>query len=483
MAQTTNKNRTWITGAALLLLLLFGYLPAPAGMTPSAMRVIGIFAGTLLLWLTVSIDWPSLLCMAALAAVPELGMGAILSSSFGNATFAFLMFTFMCTYALSQTAFVRRCAVWFVSGRWAGRGPWQFTLLFFSSILLLGLFISPTVLFVLYLPIIEEIYQVLGVQKGEKSASMLMMGLVFCCGISSGMTPIAHVFPLMTMEFYHTSTGLAIDYAAYMAFAIPVGVLAAAAMLLLFRFVLRPDLSTLDPRGAAGLREGLQPMDRREKWVLVLFLLVVALWVVPSMVEPVFPEFYAYINAFGTAYPPLLGAVLLSLITVEGRPLLQFNEAMTKGVPWASLIMCAGTLAVGSAMTNKAIGLTAWLSQAIGPVAAGLAPTMVVLLFAVWAAVQTNFSSNMVTVSVVTAIAVPICLSMGGSVNAAAVCSIIGLLASYAFATPPAMPCVAIAGSSGWTTAGALVQYGFMLMALSVLIAVFVGYPIAGLVM
>lgn len=83
----------------------------------------------------------------------------------------------------------------------------------------------------------------------------------------------------------------------------------------------------------------------------------------------------------------------------------------------------------------------------------------------------------MVTVSVVTAIAVPICLGTGGGVNAAAVCSLIGLLASYAFATPPAMPCVAIAGSSGWTSAGALVRYGFLLMLASVLICVFLGYP------
>ncbi len=64
-----------------------------------------------------------------------------------------------------------------------------------------------------------------------------------------------------------------------------------------------------------------------------------------------------------------------------------------------------------------------------------------VALFCFWAAVQTNLSSNMVTVSVVTAIAVPVCLVLGGSVNAAAVCSLyLGLLASYAFATPPAMP-------------------------------------------
>ena len=181
MAQTTNKNRTWITGAALLLLLLFGYLPAPAGMTPSAMRVIGIFAGTLLLWLTVSIDWPSLLCMAALAAVPELGMGAILSSSFGNATFAFLMFTFMCTYALSQTAFVRRCAVWFVSGRWEGRGPWQFTLLFFSSILLLGLF-SLFVLGLLMVLIVQN-YPISGVLIGCVGMTMCLFSLA-CLGVT-----------------------------------------------------------------------------------------------------------------------------------------------------------------------------------------------------------------------------------------------------------------------------------------------------------
>lgn len=353
-------------------------------MTQSAMRVIGIFLGTLLLWLTVSIDWPSLLCMAALAAVPELGVNAVLSASFGNSTFAFLMFTFLCTYALSQTPFVRRCAVWFVSSRMAQKGPWQLTWLFFLSVIFLGLFISPTVLFVIYLPIIEEIYAVLGIQKGDKAASMLMMGLVFCCGISSGMTPIAHVFPLMAMEFYHTATGLAIDYAGYMAFAVPVGILSVLAMMLLFRFVLRPDLTSLDTSRAGELRAGLEKMQSRELYTLGIFLFVVALWVVPSMIEPWAPEVYAYINSFGTAYPPLLGAVALSLIAPEGKPLLPFGEAMSKGVPWGSLIMCAGTLAVGSAMTNGSIGLTGWISERIAPVASSLAPLAVVALFCFW---------------------------------------------------------------------------------------------------
>ena len=42
----------------------------------------------------------------------------------------------------------------------------------------------------------------------------------------------------------------------------------------------------------------------------------------------------------------LVGVVLLSIMTDEGKPLLNFGEAMSKGVSWPSLIMCAGTTAV-----------------------------------------------------------------------------------------------------------------------------------------
>lgn len=53
------------------------------------MQVLGIFIGTLILWLTTAIDWPSILCLAGLAFVPEQKMNGILASSFGNSTFAY----------------------------------------------------------------------------------------------------------------------------------------------------------------------------------------------------------------------------------------------------------------------------------------------------------------------------------------------------------------------------------------------------------
>lgn len=478
-----SKLRAMIVALSLAFILFFQFLPAPAGMTQPAMQVLGIFAGVLLLWMTISIDWPSMLCILAIAFVPGMQLNKILASTVGSSTFSFLLFTFMCTYTLSQTSFIRRCAIAFVSSPIARRGPWAFMVLYFAATLFLGAFMSPTVLVIVMLTITEEIYAVFGLQKGSKVANMMMMGMVFCSGIAAGMTPIAHVFPLLSMGVYQAAAGKSINHAAYMAAGIPVALISTALMVLVFRFLMRPDMNEIQNLDISKLKNALKPMDRKEITVLTIFYLVVALWVLPGLVESFAPAFAKYVNSFGTAAPPLLGAVAMSVITHEGKPLLNFKDATSKGIPWASLIMTAGTLTIGSAMTNPEIGLMAWVTSSIGPFAKTLSPMLLVLFFAFWAAIQTNLSSNMVTATVVATIAYPIAIAAGSAVSTPALISVIGMMSAYAFATPPAMATVVFAIGSGWTTTGSVAKYGFTLMFISALVAAFVGYPIAAALM
>ncbi len=476
------KRRYLIIAVSLAFVLFFKYLPAPQGLSQPAMQVLGIFIGVLILWMTIAIDWPSMLCILALAFVPGLKISGILSGSFGNSTFAFLLFTFMCTYVLGQTPFIRRCAIAFISSPFARKGPWQFILLYFASVIFLGAFTSPTVLVVVFITITEEIYALLGLEKGGKVSNMMMMGMVFCSGIAAGMTPIAHVFPLLSMGVYQQLTGSAISYADYMAVGIPVALAAFVFMLLMFRFVLRPNMSEIKSLDMAALKASLKPMDGREKSAVTIFFFVVLLWVLPALIKPVAPAISAYIEGFGTAVPPLIGACLMAILSFDGTPLLDFQQATTKGVPWASLIMTAGTLSVGAAMTNADIGLTDWVSATIGPFAASLAPAALVFLFVLWAAVQTNLSSNMVTATVVATIAVPVLMAASG-VSAPAVVALIGMMSAYAFASPPAMATVVFAIGSGWTTTGSMAKYGTLLMLASVFCACIIGYPIAAVLM
>ena len=208
MEETKKKKSTFMTKRekevvctliALLVIAIFFMATPPSGLSADGMKVLGIFISVLFLWIMVGIGWPSLLCLATLAFVPSLGIKTTLQNSFGNETFAFLLFTFMFTYAFSQTGYVKKIALGFVTSKFARKSPWRFATCFFLAVIVIGCFMSPTVLYFVILPILEEIYNVLGLKKGNKYANMLMMGLVFCTSLSSGMTPIAHVFPVLSM--------------------------------------------------------------------------------------------------------------------------------------------------------------------------------------------------------------------------------------------------------------------------------------------
>lgn len=483
MNMSSSLKRYAIILAAFLIGIGIGLTPAPAGLPQAGMHVLGIFACCLLLWLMVAIDWPSLVCVVAISFMGIVNFKKILSTSFGGETFVFLLCTFLCTYALAQTPFLKRCAIAFVTSDIAKKGPWYFAISFFAAVIVIGFFISPTVLFVVLLPMLEEIYAVLKLEKGNPIASMLMMGLVFCTSISSGMTPIAHVFSIMAIGFYQAATGISISYGSYMAFAIPVGIISVILMILMFKYVMRVDLSPLGRVDVSHLKESLEPISRREILSVLVFLSVIVAWVLPSLAESAMPSVAKFLKSYGTAMPPMVGAIVLSILATDNKPLLDFNGAMKNGIPWGSLIMTVGTLTLGMAMTNKDVGISNYLIHTLGPQLHAMNPMLIVFFLTLWAAIQTNLSSNMVTVTVVVAVAIPLTLATGGTVNSAAVVSIIGMMAAFAFATPPAMPHVAIAGGSGWTTVKELLKYGILEMFLAVLVTVIIGYPIATMFM
>ena len=462
----------------LLCMFLGKVLPPAGGLTPAGMQVLGIFAGVLIMWLTIAIHWPSLLGIAMLATVPGLSLNKLLAVSVGNSTFSFLLFTFMCTYALSKTPFVKRCAIGFICSRIARKGSWWFLISYCASVLIIGMFMSPVVLFVIYLPILDAICEELQLRNEDSLTNSLVLGQLIFAEMSSGMTAIAHVCPIMALGFHSAATGKSIAYGDYMLFAVPVGLICFAALMLIFRFVLKPDMSKVANLDFDALEKTIPPMEKYEKMVLSICVAVVIMWIVPGFLKSSFPGIYQFFKNQGTAFPPLVGASLLCLLTLEGKPLLDFKEAVSKGVDWGSIIMAAGTLALGAAMTNKTVGITAWISQTIAPLLQSASAATMVLFIIAWASIQTNVSSNMVTVTVVTAIAIPLCNATNGAINTAVVCALIGMIASYAYATPPAHPAVALAIGSEKTTTGQVLKLGITMMIIAVLVTVAVGYPL-----
>lgn len=482
MIQKNSKKdiRTYtIVLLSIAIMILFKFIAPPSGLNSNSMAVIGIFIGTLILWLFVSIDWPSLLCIIMLGALGGLDFKPLFASSFGSDTFIFLFTTFIATYAISKTNLIKNISIWFVTNRLARKGPWWFVTMFFFGVILLGCFMSPTVLFVVLLPILENILKMAKIEKHSKLSSMLMMGLAFCVSISSGMTPIAHVFPVISFGIYENITKSAIDYASYMAMAIPIGIVLTLIMILVFRFVLRPDVSKLKCVDSEELKKQKSKLTKKDIITLVIFCLMIAIWVVPSLLQNVWGDFYKLFNSYTTAFASLVGVVVMCIIKVDGKPLVSIKEATNGNVPFSSLVMCAGTLALSGALTNDNIGIVSYITQNLSSSLAMLSPYLLVVIFTLWAIVQTNFSSNMVTATVVTTVAVPIMLAVTSAsslnVTATVVC-IVGMLSAYAFMTPPSMPHIAIASSSEWSSTKHFLIYGTIFALIALLLSISLGY-------
>lgn len=463
----------------LVIIAIFWFSGSWGEMSSDAVKVAGVFVGTLFLWLTVDIAWPSLLSIALLTLVPSLGPETVFASAFGNDTFLFLLFTFIITYNLSQTSIITRISILFVTSRFAQRGPWSFIMSFFTVVLLLGMFLSPTILFFLLFSILQEIFRLLDLQKGESFASMLLVGLVAFTCLAAGMTPIAHVYPVISLGILKSLTNISIGNFAYMEFAVPAGLLIFVLVILAWKFLFKPDLSKfkqLKRQDFVGTT--FTKLSQREKWIIAIFTLVTLAWILPAPLKTIWPGVPFDLGKYGNAFPPLVGTAVMALLQIDGKPLLDLRESLAKGVSWPSLLMAVGTLSLGSALTNKRVGLLEIIQSQMEILIKGRSLVLIILLFIVWAAVESSFSSHIMTAQVVTSLAVPTALATG-QLNVTAMACVIGMVASTGMAAPSSMPAAAIAGGSAWAGTSALIKYGLVLMFVVIAVAALVAYPLA----
>ena len=449
-------------------LFFFPYLGIPLALSADAMIMIGIFLGAIILWLTVDVGWPSLLILFSLTQLSDVSIGTVMNNSLGNNTIAFLIFSCILTYSLSTTGLLRRIALWFVNLKIAKQSPWAFAAMYFVSILIIGSFISPTVLFVLYFALAKEIYNINQMQPGDDYAKMLMIGTAIMTSISCAMTPIAHTFPLMAIGFYESATGEAINWLQYMAIGLPAGLISAALVFVLLYYSFRNKISNFSVETVNYNTK----ITREEIISAIVFLAVVAMWLVSGL----FPEFLPILKTWTTTVPPIFGIIILCLLGI-----LNFNDAMKNGVPWTSIILCASTLSVGKWLTADSLGITAAIGEAMSTIITTTSPLLLILIVVAFTTIMTNLMSNIVTTTVAYNLLTPIIIA-SGVISPVLSTILIGMTASMAYATPPAIAHVALAAGSDYCDSKDMLKYGGVATLISIAFVALFGFIFRGIV-
>ena len=447
------------------------------------MSLIGIGIASLLLWNFVELEWPSFLCISGIVLFSGVPASEIFSMALGSWIVIFLLACFMISHSLNEEGFTKRLATIFITNKHAQRNPWYFILFFLTGALTMSSIMSPTATFLVFCPIAEKVFTETACKKGEYLPSLLIVSLAIAVNIGSAMTPLGHAIPMLAISFCKIITGVEISFPAYSLFGVLIGLVIYASFMIILKNFFIPDLTGFKSDNAASLRADLLPPSRRECLVTFIFFMVILMWLLPEAFTVFHKGFSEKLKSGGAAIPPMLGVVVLCLINVDGKPLLNAKEALKKTVPWSTLLLLSSVLSLGSVIIKPQFGVMALITNTMSQMVSGSQSIVFLMIFVSWAVIQSNFTPNSLSVTLVSGVVLPFMALGNNTLSIAAVAAVIGVAASMSLSTAPVSAPNSVAAASGWWRGDIALKLGGLVSIASIPIIVFLGYPIAKLIL
>jgi sodium-dependent dicarboxylate transporter 2/3/5 len=447
------------------------------------MKTIGVFLFTVSWWLAVGVGFPSLVCIALLAATGVMASKEVFALSWGSYLILFVIGALGLAECLRRTGFSSRFALWFLSRPFTVGHPWIMVSTFVLTCTLMGAFMPTTAVCVIFMAIAEPMLLALGYKKGDKFAAMLMMAIGWISITAMVMTPIGHGSNLVLIEWVKRDFGYSIGFTKWLAIGIPTGVMYSLIVLAYFRLVVRPDVSRFGAEAAKYIRQErskMGAMKLEERLAIAVFLIVALFWLMPDVGQGLLPGVSEYVGDLGFAVPPLIGAGVLCVLRVKGKPLLTFPQWMN-GVPWSTVALIGAIMALRTALGKPETGIPELLNSFFQPLAIGAPFSLYRLIGQLWAITQTQFMSNFVTVTLVYTAMMPAAVNAGLG-NPVALAFSMWYGARAALALPSATSTTAMVTGSGWVPVSFMARYGFPLIIPMALFFAFVCYPLATLI-
>lgn len=473
----------WVCLAlAILSSVLTHIVPPPSGLSVTGFEILGIFVSAVLLFLSWGTGWTSIAIFAALLTVDGVSVSDVTCVTLGNSTVIFLLFCFMLSACLTKSGVARRIAVWFLSNKLSRRSPWCTIIMYFAAVYVLDFFLSSATCIMIVMPILLSIFESVGIHEGSKKplTSALLLGTVVVAQLANGANPISHAVTMQGFSLYESYTGAEMDFFEYCSVATPISLIGVIVFVLVLRFVWRPDVRALGNIDFAALEGSCGPISRREKYSVFIYLLVVLGWLLPSLTKHLFPESNLWISSLNNCLPPLLALFVMNFIRIDGAPILEWGDAV-KAVNWDTMLFIASIMGLGSFMGLEQYGISNWLSGLLQPVFSGVNPYVFLLVMVAVVNVMTNFCSNAVALSIVFAVALPLSSTIySGSLDITLVAILVTSGAQNGWATVPATPAAAVAYSSGYGDMKQVMKWGFIIMALQILLCTCLGLALSG---
>lgn len=486
-SESTNKkafNANTINSIiGMVIMFIFPHLPITLPqVTPVGMQILGIFLGTLYLWSTVDALWASVISIGMVGLSDFAPMGQVLATAFGNPVVVQMAFMMVLMGVLVYSKVTLYIGRFFMTRKIVNGRPWIFTLVILIGCYIMSIFIGAFAPIFLFWPVMYGIFDQIGYTKEDKYPRIMLI-LIVLSALAGFPVPPYMSNGLALLSNYRTISegSVTINDGSYFMVCSIMGLILVCALVLIAKFVFRPNVDKLKAINVDMLKKNpLPPMDKTQKIISVMFVIYVCAMLFPTLLPAVPGMKFLAVNSTGIA---LIFVAVMAAIRVNGNPVLPFGRVMEKNFAYSTFFLCTTAILLGSVLTNEATGISAFLNQMLTPIFTGMSTftfTVVLLLVAV---VLTNLCNSLVIGMILQPVVLTFCNLSG--VNAAPIVTLlIFFVLLSASVTPAASPFAAMMfGNKEWLKPADVYKYASICVVVEFILVLVIGIPFANLMM
>ena len=487
------KNMSYIHFAiGLLIMLIFRFIPVGVlpNVTEPGLQIMGIFIGTIYLWTTSDPTVASITAIVMIGLSDFTTAGGALVGCFGNATVIQMLFLMIFMGGLTNRRLTVYIGRWILTRKVIEGKPWVFTTAILLGSYCMSVFIGCFAPIFLFWPVLYGIFEDVGFKKTDKYPKLIIIGVVLGALIgfpvppymSNGLALLGNYRGLLP-NFGNLSEmpGVMIADGTYFIACFIMGLLLIASVVLVMRFVFRPDVEPLKDVTIEMLEKNpLPPMNKAQKIYGVSLVVFIFCMLVPSLLPTVPVLSFLYQNSL---LVPVALTVILCLLRGEDGPVLDMQSVMGKDFAWPTFWLCTSAIYLGGVLTNEATGITPFLNTVLSPIFTGMSGAVFTVVLLLVTVVLTNICNSLVIGMIMQPVVLTYCVSAG--VNPAPIITLlIFTVLLSAACTPAASPFAAMLfGNKDYLTSGDVYKYATTFVLVELVIILVIGIPFINLLL
>lgn len=433
--QTQKKTYLHIIIAIIIGVVLLNAVPAVNGLSEVGVKVIAVFVPVLYLWLTVGTDWTSWLALALIFMTGIMAPAAVYAGTFGSPLIITVIGMMAFSKVLVDTGVIDTAVKWAMTREIVRNRPYVFMIMIFVVCAVVSVFMDVGAVTLVFIAVIKVACEQIGYKKGDPFCTALFLGLFWITNAWNGGSPLGHALPIIMMNAA-TAGGYEITFAKWMSIGIPAALIMTVIAIVFICLIWRPEASKFKNYDLDAIKKEIKPLTKQGIITIVLLVLVVLYWVLPTIFPSMLPaKIAAVYSTWGTTLPLIIAMALLCIIHINGKPITTFRE-MTSTSTVTVLLFIGAVSVLGSAISSPDTGISACLANILSPITSSIPIFAVIIIAFLGCIILTNFISNTVCMLLFFSLVVPIASAAGQNVSAIII--LLCVLACFASLVPSA---------------------------------------------